>query len=40
VIGELAGERGFQFDLERAVFLTVLFHGRFFSLFWPSSIWD
>src|SRR6516164_7830232 len=24
VIGELAGERGFQFDLERAVFLTVL----------------
>jgi hypothetical protein len=24
VIGDLAGERGFQFDLERAVFLTVL----------------
>ncbi|HEV3372610.1 MAG TPA: hypothetical protein VG145_08685, partial [Xanthobacteraceae bacterium] len=24
VIGELAGEREFQFDLERAVFLTVL----------------
>src|SRR6516225_1888223 len=24
VIGELAGKRGFQFDLERAVFLTVL----------------
>src|SRR5215831_18766268 len=32
VISELAGERGFQFDLERAVFLTVLHR-----LFVPNS---